>query len=184
MLHRKNLINEWLTRFALNASISLDEKTRGVYLAMWLEQFADIRLDRLKAAFEKTLATPSYPKIPMVADVRQHLSKAEEAATSIEAHQKWEQVLRYANSTSPDLTPKPIKIKERTQAAIRAAGGLDWMRDCSTEELQWVKKRFIYAYEQWNELEKDLWLLPEGPVKEQLKGLADAKQKQLAEKAS
>lgn len=122
-----------------------------------------------------------FPKMPTVADIRSHLSKAEENAAQLEAEQKWTQVLAYAQTASPDYGGRPVRIKEQTRAAINAAGGLDWIRDCQPEDLQWAKKRFIESYRQWTALDKGQYLLPDGATKDSFRALADTKQKQLTE---
>lgn len=172
---KTELINDWLTRFALNASIALDSKTRALYGSTWAEGFADVEPGRLKAAFIACLRSHTFKTMPTIGDVRQHLSKAEEIATNLEAEQKWAQVLAYAQSTSPDCPSRPVKIKEQTQAAIRAAGELDWIRDCPKDDLQWAKKRFVEAFTSWNALEKNQFLLPDGEVKTLIAGIAEAK---------
>ena len=113
--------------------------------------------------------------MPTIGDVRQHLTKAEVCATNLEAEQKWQQVLAFAQSTSPDYAGRPIRIKEQTRAAINAAGGLDWIRDCPADELQWAKKRFVESYEQWTALGKNKFLLPDGEIKNLLADAAQMK---------
>lgn len=105
--------------------------------------------------------------------IPQDLAKAEESAVNLEAEQKWQQVLAYAQTTSPDYASRPVRIKEQTQAAIRAAGGLDWIRDCPDDDLQWAKKRFIEAYQQWTALDKGQYLLPDGELKNLIASHAD-----------
>lgn len=121
-----------------------------------------------------------FPKMPTVADVRGHLQKAEGDAAQVEAEQKWKQALRYINSTSPDYAPRE-KVPERIMAAIRAAGGIDWIRECPQDQLVWCQKKFIEAYLRWQRLEQEQFLLPDGPIKDAIHALADTKQKQLTE---
>jgi hypothetical protein len=112
-----------------------------------------------------------------VADIREHVAKAENNASELEAATKWEEVKTYALTLSPDFAPRnPRRISERTQTAIRAAGGLSYVRECSTEELQWSRKRFIECYLRWGELQENRLLLPDGPIKNLL---AEAAQKLL-----
>ena len=154
-----------MTRFALNAGTALDDKVRAVYLSMWKDAFADIDSGRLEAAFIACLRSHTYKTMPTIGAVRQHLTEAEGRSTNLEAEQKWQVVLAYAQRTSPDYAARPIKIKEQTRAAINAAGGLGWIRDCSADELQWAKKRFLESYRQWTALGKDKFLLPDGKIK-------------------
>lgn len=136
----------------------------GVTETLWLEGFDDLSYEVLEAAFRKALKVCKFWPVK-IADIREHVTHAEENAAHLEAEQKWQQVLTYAQSTSPDYPSRPMKFKEQTAATIRAAGGLDWIRDCPLDDLQWAKKRFIEAYVTWKALEKNQFLLPEGEVK-------------------
>lgn len=159
---KDSLINEWLTRFALNAGVALGEKERAVCLTMWKEDFADVEASRLQAAFVACLRSHTYKTMPRIGDVRQHLSKAEESAANVEGEQKWQRVLDYAMRLSPDYPDKnPPRISEQVRRAINAAGGLAHIRDCQSEDLPWARKRFIEAYLRYAELERDGNLLPE-----------------------
>ena len=163
---KDSLINEWLSRFAVNAGTPLDDKTRAIYRSMWRDGFADVEADRLKAAFVACLRSHTFKTIPTIGDVRQHLSQAESNASESEAAQKWDTVLAYALSLSPDYSPKnPRPISERTQRAINAAGGLTFIRECDAAALTWARKRFLESYVQWGQLEQDKYLLPDGELK-------------------
>lgn len=177
----EKLISEWIVRFALNAGIALDASAQAHYRTLWLEGFSDLAPNRLQAAFVACLRAHTFKTMPTIADVRQHLTKAQEAAVSLEAEQKWEQVLRYAQSTSPDYPSRAVRFKEQTRAAINAAGGLDWIRDCPLTELQWCKKRFIEAYVRFSELQQDEYLLPPGEVHDLLASVAKTKALQAPE---
>ena len=59
--------------------------------------------------------------------------------------------------------------------AIRAAGGLDYLRDCEHESLQWAKKRFVESFIAWEQLEKGRYLLPDGPIKQAFAAVAAVK---------
>lgn len=167
----ESLIEEWIAKLAVNAGAALDAKTQAVYRAIWLEGLADLSPSVLRAAFEKTLRECKFWPVK-VADIRQHVSHAEENAVNLQAEQKWQQVLAYAQTTSPDYVSRPIKIKEQTRAAINAAGGLCWIRDCPESDLQWVRKRFIETYTSWLTLEKNQHVLPDGPIKNLIAGAA------------
>lgn len=162
---KRTLIAEWLTRFALNAEKALTAKEQAVYRSLWEDGFADVDADRLKAAFVACLRTHTYKTIPTIGDVRQHLSKADANAIAEEGSLKFERLLAYAVRLSPDIPERnPPKLSERVRAAIRAAGGLDHLRDCGRDDLQWARKRFIESYIRFGELERDGNLLHEGAL--------------------
>jgi hypothetical protein len=174
---KRALIRAWIVRFALNADKPLSEKEQAVYCSMWEEAFSDVDGSRLEAAFVACLRSHTFKTMPTIGDIRQHLSKAEANAAQLEAEQKWEQVRAYAVRLSPDFPDrKPPNILARTMTAIRAAGGLAYIRDCDPESLQWARKRFIEAYLRYGELRQDSYLLPAGEVRDQLVACAEQKQ--------
>jgi hypothetical protein len=91
-----------------------------------------------------------------------------------EAAQKFEQVLAYAIRRSPDIPDRnPPRIRERTQRAINTAGGLDYLRDCDRDSLQWARKRFIDAYIRYGELQQDEYLPPAREIRDLLEASAE-----------
>ena len=160
-----------IREFLAKAGEVYSKQITAPLVAIWIEQLGDYRVEQLEPLFRQVFATCKF--FPTPADVLQPLKKTEEAQTPLEAVQKWQQVLTYAQSTSPDIPARPIRIKEQTQAAIRAAGGLDWIRDCPKNDLQWAKKRFVEAFTSWTALEKNQFLLPDGELKIPIAGAAD-----------
>lgn len=173
---RDSLVREWAFRFALNAGQTLTPEQASSLLALWTEGFADVPEGQLQAAFVACLRSHTFKTIPTIGDIRQHLQRATGNAAEEEAARKWEQVLNYARQTSPDIPDRnPPRIKPQTRCAIRAAGGLDYIRDCDKESLQWARKRFIEAYVHWGALQQDEYLLPPGEVRRLLEECASAK---------
>jgi len=175
---RRELIREWVVRFALNADKPLNAKEQAVYCSMWEEGFSDLDTGRLKGAFIACLRSQTFKTMPTIGDVRQHLSKAEVDANTLGAEKKWQEVLDYIRIFySPDLgiDRKAPPIGEHTMTAIRAAGGIRWIHECDREQLVWCKKAFIESYLAWDRLEKGHFLLPEGPVKDAFGAIAELK---------
>jgi len=173
---RDSLVREWAFRFALNAGQTPSPEQAGSLLALWIEGFADVPEGQLQAAFLACLRSHTFKTIPTIGDIRQHLQRAIGNAAEEEAAMKWERVLNYAIQTSPDIPDRnPPPIKPRTRCAIRAAGGLEYIRDCDKESLQWARKRFIEAYVRWGELQQDEYLLPPGEVRQLLEEFASTK---------
>jgi hypothetical protein len=136
-----------------------------------LESFADIPEAILEAAFRKTIKTCKF--WPKVADVREHIDGARKNAGTEAGEQKWIQLLEYIRLyIHPDIPNRGPRLSERTANAVRAAGGLAYIRECSTDNLQWAKKRFIESYKRWDELQQDEYLLPAGEVKSLLTSVA------------
>lgn len=137
-------------------------------VAIWLEQLGQYSAEVLAPLFRLVFATSKF--FPTPADVLEPMTRL--LCSPLEADMKWFQVLAYAQTTSPDYPSRRMPIKEQTQAAIRAAGGLDWIRDCPQDDLQWAKKRFVEAFTYWNLLEKNQYLLPDGELKNLIAGAA------------
>lgn len=152
-----------IREFLAKAGEVYSKQITAPLVAIWIEQLGSYRVEQLEPLFRQVFATCKF--FPTPADVLEPLKKAQEAGTPLEAEKKWFDVLAYAQSTSPDYAARPVRIKEQTQAAIRAAGGLEWIRDCSKDDLQWAKKRFVEAFTSWSVMEKNQFLLPDGEVK-------------------
>lgn len=152
-----------IREFLVKAGEVYSKQITAPLVAIWLDQLGSYSSEQLEPLFRMLFGTCKF--FPTPADVLEPLRKAQEAFSPIDAERKWSQVLSYAQSTSPDYAAKPMKFREQTQAAIRAAGGLGWIRDCSADDLQWARKRFIESYEAWNVLEKNQHILPDGELK-------------------
>jgi hypothetical protein len=169
------VIRDWIVRFALNSRQELNTVALQGYQQLWESAFADVPLEVLVAAFEKTLRECKF--MPTVADVLTHVKVANSTASQEEAERKWQEVLRYIRlHYNPDIsTQSGQPIGKRTGRAIEAAGGLPYLSECEPEAKQWARKRFIESYLRSEELEQNFNLLPEGKFKNELKALAVAK---------
>lgn len=140
-------------------------------VAIFLEQLGQYSAEVLAPLFRLVFATCKF--FPTPADVLAPLKRAEEAYGPLESERKWEQVLAYAVRLSPDFPDRNHpRISDRTMTAICAAGGLDYLRDCEQESLQWARKRFIETYTAWSTLEKNQFLWPDGELKNLIAGAA------------
>ena len=167
-----------MVRFALNADKPLTAKEQAVYCSAWEEAFSDLDASRLQTAFVACIRSHTFKTMPTIGDVRQHLTKAEVDANTLSAEKKWQQVLDCIRIFyNPDLgmDRKAPPIVERTMTAIRAAGGMRWIYECDREQLVWCKKSFIESYLAWDHLEKEHFLLPEGPIKDAFRAVAELK---------
>ena len=165
------LIREWLFRFGVNF-----EKDVLPFLPLWLEVFGGMDAETLGSLFRKALRTCKF--FPRVADILEPLDNT--ALSLGSADLKWQEVLGYCRMyVSPDMpggaTRGAPRISPRTMTAIRAAGGLFYIQDCSLESLQWAKKRFVESYIAWETLKRDEFLLPDGPLKDLITGAAEEK---------
>lgn len=130
--------------------------------------------DALDKLFQRAIRACKF--FPRVADILEPIENS--PAPQTEANLKWDKVLDYCRLyVTPDL-PVPSyapKITERTMTAIRAAGGLLWIQSCPTDDLVWAKKAFVESYTDWATLKRDEYLLPDGPVKNLIAGVAEVK---------
>jgi hypothetical protein len=157
-----SLIREWLFRFGVEHNVEVAPR-----LPLWLEAFGGIEPATLERLFRQAIKTCKF--FPKVSDVLQPIEDSPIARAEAEA--KWSRVLDYVRVYySPDL-PGGISrgaphVTERTMTAIRAAGGLVWLNECSREQLVWAKKGFCESYVSWKTLERDQYLLPDdSPLK-------------------
>lgn len=169
------VISEWVLKFALNARQELDDLALQAYQQLWESAFADVGVEALTVAFNRTLRQCKF--MPTVADVLAHVETAKMSAREEQAERKWQEVLEYIRlHFHPDLSIQSgPRISERTRRAISAAGGLAYISESDSEAKQWAKKRFIEAYLRWDELERDYAMLPDSEFKTGLKALAEAK---------
>jgi len=138
---RKSLLRHWLGLFALNAGQPLDVDTLSVYITLWLEGFADLPDAVLEAAFKKTLAACKFWPVK-IADVREHVERAEDSRAEDEWQYLLEYVRRHVYPDPLDKTNAPRLPADIFHAAC-AAGGLRYIESCPTDELHWAKKRFV-----------------------------------------
>lgn len=167
------LIREWITRLALNAGAALDATALGVFEALWLDGFADVPCRALEAAFRKTLRTAKYWPVK-VADVRDHLDKAQSSASAVSAEQEWQDLLEWVRRFyHPDLgvSRKAPGLSPAVEFAARAAGGFHFLESCSESELQWAKKRFLESLVRAQESNEAAHLLSDGDAKRLLASL-------------
>lgn len=157
------LSSDAIREFLVKAGEVYSKQITAPLVSIWLEALAGYRVEVLETLFRQVFRNCKF--FPTPADVLEPVKKAEEGSAPLEAELKWGNVLAYANSTSPDIPERNRpKISERTQAAIRAAGGIAWIRDCSRDDLVWAKKSFVQAYVQWDAIAKGAFALPEGEI--------------------
>lgn len=159
------LIREWLFRFGVEHKEDVAPR-----LPLWLEAFGGMDAQTLESLFRKTLKTCRF--FPKVAEILEHISKAESNATNEAAEQAWQRVLEIRRvSWNPDI-PGPFDramaaLPERIRQAARASGVF---RDvASADDLHvWAKKRFLESFTAYGEREQDAFLLPDGEIKNML----------------
>lgn len=177
----EQVIREWLVRLAeIHRKNGAPYPLTPVMTAVWIESLRGIDADVLDAAFRKVMEIGCRREFPIPADVRGHVDSTRETAIAAAADVEWQNLLEYVREwIHPDiqkaLSARAPKLSEPVDRAARAAGGLNYLQNCSHENLQWAKKRFVESYLAWDTLEQDQFLLPDGELKSLLTGAAQAK---------
>lgn len=166
---RNSLFRHWLGVFALNAGQALDTDTLSVYVTLWLEAFADLSDDVLEGAFRKTLATCKFWPVK-IADVREHVERAEDSR----AEDEWQNTLEYCRrhvNADLGMAGAPTLPADIAHAAA-AAGGLYFLESCSTDDLVWAKKRFLEDLSRQRKAGDIIACLPDSPLGKLLEAAA------------
>jgi hypothetical protein len=128
------VIREWLVRFGV-----VFERDIAPIIPIWEEALGGMKAATLESLFKRALNTCKFfPKISEILEPLQEI-----AQTDFE--NEWQALLDYCREwVHPDIhfsrAPSlPLEIDH----AARAAGGVQFLRACSQEELVWRKKVFI-----------------------------------------
>jgi hypothetical protein len=168
---RKNFVNiltEWLRKWA--RVFSIDRREPIVLskedFAIYGEALAHLTPEQLDGACLR--AHQACKWFPKPADILEHVKKAGDGALDFEAQQEWEKALDYStNHFHPDVgvSSHAPQLSPVTWNALKAAGGLSHLFNCSRDELQWARKRFIENYKLTHNTDKVRSLLPESETK-------------------
>ena len=175
----ESLIEEWIPKLAINAGAALDARTQAVFKSLWLEGLGDLSADVLRTAFVKTLRECAYWPVK-VADIRKHVTHAEETAEVMAAKKAWEKALefrqRFWHSDLPgQRTSDAPKLSHRFEQSMLMAGVLKDYEDPDQLHV-WVKKNFVEYYLSYIEMEKNgKFLLPQGELRDKIFDLAEQK---------
>jgi hypothetical protein len=170
--------------FAMFVGLSTGKKfvPESELFNIWVSALEDLSPVQIWNAGEKLMRVWRYSNLPMPGDVRAQVETATEKANELEADNEWQKALRVATDFyQPDigLYRNAPKLEPATWHAIQAAGGLSHLFNCSREELQWARKRFIADYLLVHETAQAQHLLGDGEAKRiisRLKEGADRKQ--------
>ena len=134
LLDSTGLTEQWLFRFGI-----VFEKDIAPIIPVWQEAFAGMKPEILEPLFQRAMRTCTF--FPKIVEILEPLDAAEQANFEDE----WQALLDYCRDwVHPDIhfsgAPElPVEIDH----AARAAGGVQFLRACSCEELGWRKKLFI-----------------------------------------
>ena len=115
------------------------EKDIAPLIPIWDEAFGSMASEDLLSLFQRAMRTCTF--FPKIAEILEPLNAVEQA----DYEDEWQALLDYCREwVHPDIhfsgAPElPVEIDH----AARAAGGVQFLRACSSEELGWRKKLFI-----------------------------------------
>jgi hypothetical protein len=161
----KEVIRTWLVKFAAITGKPIESPA---VFDIWDEALAGISAEKIGIAFSRLLKTWHFPNMPLPADVRGPIDKAESAATEGRAEEAWQNLLAHVNEwCHPDgivtFGSTVPKLSARVDHAACAAGGNRYLYDATREQLVWAKKRFIECYLRDETLQENQPLLPASP---------------------
>jgi hypothetical protein len=156
------LIKQWLVK----CGEVYGREITSALVSIWLRELSSMDGQTINRLFSRHLKTSRF--FPTMADLLAPQIEAKKMEVSESAEIGWQKVMAYVRDwVHPDITfSRAPKLPEKLDRCARAAGGLSWLRECPSEELQWRRKAFIEAYERWEQLEQDHFLLPDGEIKE------------------
>ncbi|MGH9493533.1 MAG: hypothetical protein ACRD3B_00945 [Candidatus Sulfotelmatobacter sp.] len=121
----------------------------SIMTQLWIEALADMDASLCDVAFRNLIKVGCRREFPIPADVRAQVDQAEAKGFELEAEQEWRKALLVATEFwHPDigLYRNAPELSSATWHALNVAGGLPHLFNCSREELQWTRKRFIADY--------------------------------------
>jgi hypothetical protein len=128
------LIREWLFRFGVEHKEDVAPK-----LPLWLEAFVGMDAETLESLFKKALKSCKF--FPKISEILEPLQASEQA----DFEDEWQALLDYCREwVHPDIRFSGVpSLPVEIDHAARAAGGVHFLKGCSSEELGWRKKAFI-----------------------------------------
>jgi len=113
---------------------------------IWAEQLRDITPDLLERALDRVAKTWTSGFLPTPGNIRAVIDQANAKGFELKAEEAWQFSLNYClRHYHPDIgiSRRAPELPAECDHAIRAAGGMNFIFNCSREELVWAKKRFI-----------------------------------------
>jgi hypothetical protein len=159
-----DLAREWLVKFGEITQ----QRVSSALVAIWIEQLSDLSPDVLASAFNRLAKTWAWPRLPTPGDVRAAVDNAATNAFELKAEKAWHKALDYCSRFyHPDfgVDRHAPELSGTMAHAIRAAGGMRFLFNCSTDDLVWAKKSFIEDYTRVHQLHQDEHLLSDSEAR-------------------
>src|SRR6266513_5714688 len=135
-LERPVSSNDAIRQFLVKAGEIYGRQITTPLVSIWIEELSCYSAETLEPLFRRALKSCKF--FPTLADVTEPLNAVEQA----DFEDDWQSLLDYCREwVHPDIhfsgTPS---LPPEIDHAARAAGGMHFLRECSTEELGWLKK--------------------------------------------
>jgi hypothetical protein len=131
--------SEVVRQFLVKAAEVYGKQITAPLVSIWIEELSGYSPNVLEPVFRHALHTCKF--FPTLADVLEPLRTIEQ--TNLE--DEWQSLLDYCREwVHPDIQfSRAPQLPAEIDHAARAAGGVHFLRACSSEELGWRKKAFI-----------------------------------------
>jgi hypothetical protein len=143
-------------------------------VAIWTEELAGYSPAVLAPVFRNVLRACKF--FPTPADVLEPLTRAVKRDNLSAADTAWRNLIAYVNRwIDPDMPGGKFRgapeVPAEVDLAARAAGGMMYLRECSSTELPWRKKAFCEAFLRRRETAEHENLLTGGELSNLLRNL-------------
>lgn len=145
----------WLARFGT----LYNREVTATLANIWGDHFKGYKESQLSAAFkevEKEFGPTAACPFPTPAHLHKFLNQSRGNAEEIEAHQAWTRAITVIDAYNPDLPQYRMKFESyQVEQALEAAGGVNFLSNCTEEQLMWAQKEFVKSLLAWNQLDAD-----------------------------
>lgn len=158
------IARQWLVKFSEICQKDLSQ----ALVQIWMEQLRDIAPDLLNQACDRLAKTWTSGFLPTPGNVRAQIDQANAKGFGLEAGEAWQFSLNYCmRHYHPDIgvSRRAPELPVACDHAIRAAGGMSFIFNCSREDLVWAKKRFVEDYTTIHETRQVEHLLSKGDAR-------------------
>jgi hypothetical protein len=159
-----DIARQWLVKFG---EICQREVTPAL-AQIWDKQLCDIPPDLLERACNQVAKTWTSSFLPTPGNIRAVIDQADARGFDLKAEEAWQFALEYCTrSYHPDVGVSRCapELPTAIEHAIRAAGGIHFIYNCSDEQLVWAKKRFTEDFATVHEMSNDERLLTDGEAR-------------------
>lgn len=120
--------------------------------ALYADLLSELSVEQLDACWRKAMKSCEY--FPVPAQILAQVEKAHDNAKALDAEGAWQKLLRYIEQHylggDVGLRQGAPQLPPAIAYAALAAGGIAWIEGCPQDQVQWAKKNFLEAYQQYS----------------------------------